>query len=44
VLRALGVQGTSLSTTTTLMDGMTQGCVASLKDACGKKNERWKPF
>jgi CDGSH-type Zn-finger protein len=26
------------------MDGTTEGCVASLKDACGEKNKRWRPF
>jgi hypothetical protein len=26
------------------MDGMTEGCVASLKDACGVKNKRWRLF
>jgi hypothetical protein len=40
----LGVQGTCLSSTTTPMDGTTEGCVASLKDACGEKNKRWRPF
>jgi hypothetical protein len=39
-----GVQGTSPSTTTTLMDGTTEGCVASLKETCGEKNKRWRPF
>jgi hypothetical protein len=33
----LGVQGTSLTSTTTQMDGTTEGCVASLKDACGRE-------
>jgi hypothetical protein len=26
------------------MDSTTEGCVASLKDACGEKNKRWRPF
>jgi hypothetical protein len=26
------------------MGGTTEGCVASLKDACGEKNKRWRPF
>jgi hypothetical protein len=26
------------------VDGTTEGCVASLKDACGEKNKRWRPF
>jgi hypothetical protein len=26
------------------MDGTTEGCVASLKDAYGEKNKRWRPF
>jgi hypothetical protein len=26
------------------MDGTTGGCDASLKDACGEKNKRWRPF
>jgi hypothetical protein len=29
---------------TTPMDGTTEGCVASLKDVCGEKNNIWKPF
>jgi hypothetical protein len=38
--QTLGVQGTRLSTTTMPTDGTTEGCVASLKDACGEKNKR----
>jgi hypothetical protein len=26
------------------MDGTTEGCVSSLKDSCGEKNKRWRPF
>jgi hypothetical protein len=29
---------------TTPRDGTTEGCVASLKDVCGEKNNIWKPF
>jgi hypothetical protein len=25
-------------------DGTTEGCLALLKDACGEKNKRWRPF
>jgi hypothetical protein len=32
-----GVQGTSPTTTTTPTDGRTKGCVASLKDVCGRE-------
>jgi hypothetical protein len=24
-------------------DGTIEGCVASLKNACGEKNKRWRP-
>jgi hypothetical protein len=33
----LGVQVTSPTTTTTPMDGTTEGCVTSLKDACARE-------
>jgi hypothetical protein len=36
----LGVQGTSPTSTTTLTDGTTEGCVASLKDACGREEQK----
>jgi hypothetical protein len=26
------------------MDGTTEGCVTSLKDACDEKNKKWRPF
>jgi hypothetical protein len=26
------------------MDGTTEGCVTSLKDACGEENKRWRAF
>jgi hypothetical protein len=31
------VQGTSPTTTTIPTDGTTEGCVAALKDACGRE-------
>jgi hypothetical protein len=30
--------------TTTPMDGTTEVCVASLKNACKENNKRWRPF
>jgi hypothetical protein len=39
----LGVQGTSPSSTATPTDGTTEGYVASLKFACGGKNEDGDP-
>ena len=35
----MSVQGTSRTSTTTPMDGMTEGRVATLKDACGASHD-----